>query len=70
MLDLRLLRLSTNLYLEAYLNLKGEPVTLGLVIVPGDKTMEDYEDDEGEEGEEETEETEENEKTEEIQPFD
>ena len=49
MLDLRLLRLSTNLFLEAYLNLKGEPVTLGLIIVPGDKTIEDYEDEEDEE---------------------
>lgn len=48
MLDLRLLRLSTNLYLEAYLNLKGEPVTLGLVIIPGDKSMEDYEEEEDE----------------------
>lgn len=45
MLDLRLIRLSTKLYLEAYINLKGEPVTLGLIIVPGDKTIEDYEDD-------------------------
>ena len=45
MLDLRLLRLSTKLYLEAYLNMKGEPVTLGLIIVPGgDKTIEDYDD--------------------------
>jgi len=44
MLDLRLIRLSTTLYLEAYINLKGEPVTLGLVIVPGDKSIEDYED--------------------------
>lgn len=52
MLDLRLLRLSTNLYLEAYLNMKGEPVTLGLVIIPGDQTIEDYED-EGAEDEEE-----------------
>jgi len=66
MLDLRLLRLSTNLYLEAYLNLKGEPVTLGLVIVPGEKTIEDYED--GEEWEEEVEE--ESSDTEEIQSFD
>lgn len=64
MLDLRLLRLSTSLYLEAYLNLKGEPVTLGLVIVPGDKTMEDYEDEEDEEdAESDTE-------SEEIRPFD
>ena len=44
MLDLRLIRLSTTLYLEAYINLKGEPVTLGLVIVPGEKTIKDYED--------------------------
>ncbi|MCQ2098010.1 MAG: hypothetical protein MJY87_08740 [Fibrobacter sp.] len=49
MLDLRLLRLSSTLYLEAYLNSKGEPVTLGLVITPGEK-MEDYEDDEEEKG--------------------
>lgn len=52
MLDLRLLRLSTNLYLEAYLNLKGEPITLGLIIVPGDKTIDDYEDDSEEESDE------------------
>lgn len=44
MMDLRLIRLSTTLYLEAYINLKGEPVTLGLVIVPGEKTLKDYED--------------------------
>ena len=67
MLDLRLLRLSTKLYLEAYLNLKGEPVTLGLVIVPGDKTIEDYEDEE--DGEEEEEGAESGE-SEEIRPFD
>lgn len=48
MLDLRLLRLSTNLYLEAYLNLKGEPVTLGLIIVPKGQSIEDYEDEETE----------------------
>ncbi len=48
MLDLRILRLSTTLYLEAYLNAKGEPVTLGLVIVPGEKTMDDYDDGEDE----------------------
>lgn len=46
MLDLRLIRLSTSLYLEAYLNSKGDPVTLGLVIVPGEKDIEDYEDEE------------------------
>lgn len=44
MLDLRLIRLSTTLYLEAYIDLEGNPVTLGLVIVPGEKTLEDYED--------------------------
>ncbi len=69
MLDLRLLRLSTNLFLEAYLNLKGEPVTLGLIIVPGDKTIEDYEDDE-EDGEEDEEGSENTEEEEEIKPFD
>jgi len=69
MLDLRLLRLSTNLYLEAYLNLKGEPVTLGLVIVPGGKTLQDYGGgDDEEEGEEEGEED--AAETEEIKPFD
>ena len=47
---MRLLRLSTKLYLEAYLNMKGEPVTLGLIIVPGDKTIEDYDDGEDDEG--------------------
>ncbi|MBR4680807.1 MAG: hypothetical protein IKP03_06850 [Fibrobacter sp.] len=52
MLDLRLLRLSTNLWLEAYLNMKGDPVTLGLIIVPGNgKSIEDY--DEGGDDEEE-----------------
>ena len=45
MMDLRLIRLSTTLYLEAYINLKGEPVTLGLIVVPGDKSLKDYEDD-------------------------
>ena len=69
MLDLRLLRLSTNLYLEAYLNLKGEPVTLGLVIVPGGKSLQDYED-EGDEEEEEEEGEDEAAETEEIKSFD
>ena len=69
MLDLRLLRLSTNLYLEAYLNLKGEPVTLGLVIVPGGKSLQDYED-EGDEEEEEEEGEGEAAETEEIKSFD
>ena len=50
MLDLRLIRLSTNLYLEAYLNAKGEPVTLGLVIVPGDKNIDDYQDGDSSDG--------------------
>ena len=45
MKNLRLIRLSTTLYLEAYINLKGEPVTLGLIVVPGDKSIKDYEDD-------------------------
>jgi hypothetical protein len=37
--------------LEAYVNLKGEPVTLGLIIVPGSgKTLEDYDDGEEDEG--------------------
>ncbi|MCF0221249.1 MAG: hypothetical protein HUK19_03040 [Fibrobacter sp.] len=48
MLDLRLIRLSTTLYLEAYLNMEGDPVTLGLVIVPGEKTIDDYNDGEDE----------------------
>ena len=69
MLDLRLLRLSTSLYLEAYLNLKGEPVTLGLVIVPGDKTMEDYEDEEEDEEDAESD-SESDTESEEIRPFD
>lgn len=69
MLDLRLLRLSTSLYLEAYLNLKGEPVTLGLVIVPGDKTMEDYEDEEEDEEDAESD-SESDAESEEIRPFD
>ena len=47
--------------------MKGEPVTLGLIIVPGDKTIDDYEDDEEEEEDEEPSNAEE---TEEIQPFD
>lgn len=42
-------------------------MTLGLIIVPGDKTIEDYED---EEEEEEDENTVEDEKMEEGQPFD
>lgn len=44
MLDLRMIRLSTKLFLEAYIDLEGNPVTLGLVIVPGEKTIDDYED--------------------------
>ncbi len=49
MLDLRLIRLSSSLYLEAYLDMKGEPVTLGLVIVPGEKSIDDYKDGDDEE---------------------
>lgn len=45
MLDLRMIRLSTSLFLEAYIDLKGDPITLGLIVVPGDKTIDDYEDD-------------------------
>lgn len=37
MMDLRFTRLSTTLYLESFLNEKGEPVTLGLVILPNEK---------------------------------
>jgi hypothetical protein len=33
MLDLRITPLSSRLFLESYLNLKGEPVSLGLIIV-------------------------------------
>ncbi len=36
MMDLRIVRLSSNLFLESYLNEKGEPVSLGLLIVPED----------------------------------
>ncbi|MDR1760556.1 MAG: hypothetical protein LBR60_08540 [Fibrobacter sp.] len=36
MMDLRIIPLSTRLYLEAYMNLKGEPVSLGLIILPAD----------------------------------
>lgn len=50
MLDLRIIRLSSTLYLEAYVNLKGEPVTLGLIIAPGEKSIEDYDDGDSDEG--------------------
>jgi len=33
MLDLRITPLSTRLFLESYLNIKGEPVSLGLIII-------------------------------------
>ena len=36
MLDLRITPLSSRLFLESYLNLKGEPVSLGLIILGGD----------------------------------
>jgi hypothetical protein len=51
------------------LNLNGEPVTLGLVIVPGDKTMEDYEDEEEDEEDAESD-SESDTESEEIRPFD
>ena len=37
MLDLRITPLSTRLFLESYLNIKGEPVSLGLIII-GEKS--------------------------------
>lgn len=40
MLDLRIVPLSTRLFLEAYLGLDGEPVSLGLIIAPEDKPEE------------------------------
>jgi len=36
MLDLRIIPLSSRLFLESYLNLKGEPVSLGLIILGKD----------------------------------
>jgi len=36
MLDLRIVPLSSRLFLESYLNLKGEPVSLGLIILGKD----------------------------------
>jgi hypothetical protein len=36
MMDLRITPLSTRLFLESYLNLKGEPVSLGLIIIGED----------------------------------
>jgi hypothetical protein len=36
MLDLRITPLSSRLFLESYLNLKGEPISLGLIIVGDD----------------------------------
>lgn len=36
MMDLRIERLSSNVFIEAYLNDKNEPVSLGLLIVPED----------------------------------
>lgn len=45
MMDLRFIRLSTTLYLEGFLNEKGEPVTLGLVILPNEENeYEEYDD--------------------------
>jgi hypothetical protein len=37
MLDLRITPLSSKLFLESYLNIKGEPVSLGLIIVGKDE---------------------------------
>lgn len=49
-MDLRIIRLSMNLFLESYTNAKGEPVSLGLLIVPQDDEDEwEYYDDEEEE---------------------
>jgi hypothetical protein len=45
MMDLRLIRLSTTLFLEGFLNEKGEPITLGLIILPNEKEeYEEYDD--------------------------
>lgn len=45
MMDLRLIRLSTTLYLEGFLDEKGEPVTLGLIILPNENDeYEEYDD--------------------------
>ena len=38
MLDLRILTLSSSMFLEAYLDEKGAPITLGLITVPEEKT--------------------------------
>ena len=49
MMDLKIIRLSTNLFLESYQNEKGEAVSLGLLIVPEDDEDEwEYYDDEEE----------------------
>ncbi len=45
MMDLRIQRLSKNVFIEAYLNDKNDPVSLGLLIVPEDDDDEwEYED--------------------------
>lgn len=45
MMDLRLVRLSTTLYLESFMNEKGDPVSLGLVILPNEQNeYEEYDD--------------------------
>ncbi len=50
MMDLRLIRLSTTLFLEGFLNEKGEPVTLGLVILPNEEDeYEEYDDSDSDE---------------------
>ncbi|MCK9182126.1 MAG: hypothetical protein M0P13_04495 [Fibrobacteraceae bacterium] len=46
MMDLRLVRLSTTLYLEGYMDLEGKPVSLGLIILPKDDGEYEGEDEE------------------------
>lgn len=46
MMDLRIIRLSTNLYMEGYMNEKLEPVALGLFIIPDGHEDQYYEDEE------------------------
>jgi len=46
MMDLRIIRLSTSLYLEGYMNEKQEPSALGLLIIPDGNEEKYYEEDE------------------------
>ncbi len=39
MMDLRIVRLSTTLYLEGFMNEQGDPVSLGLIILPKDDEL-------------------------------